>query len=356
MVDRHPQKNRLDNVQVLRAIASVMVVIYHATRIVSDRDPGTALPVWNTGQAGVDIFFVISGLVMALSVDRPGHASWRTFAFRRITRIVPMYWLATSIKLAAVLLAPALLTHASFDWWHVIASYLFIPARNPEGVVYPLLYVGWTLNFEMLFYVLFALALAFRVALLPFLTLSILSLVALGSLRSGDWPAAATLLSPLLLEFLAGVGLGKFASKFMAGEAQLHWGSLLSIAVASALVMLAAPAGTDQSVWRVAWWGLPSVGIVFVAMRARAQPQKIWLDAGNASYVIYLFHGFILSAFGALLSRMADTLPFEISWVVLSVLASCILGVWINRYLEDPLTKRLNASTPKLAPAVTHPS
>src|ERR1700675_3528856 len=92
-------------VQALRAIAALMVVLVHSiylwhTRILHEPDPRY----WMNGAAGVDIFFVISGLVMTLSL--PGMSRFkhkaRVFLWRRITRIVPLYWFATTLK--AVLL------------------------------------------------------------------------------------------------------------------------------------------------------------------------------------------------------------------------------------------------------------
>jgi len=85
-------------IQVLRAIAALMVVVFHTTTMLADRN---ALPVreWVNGASGVDIFFVISGFVMTVSSAplRKSRHPARTFMARRIERIVPMYWLVTTL-------------------------------------------------------------------------------------------------------------------------------------------------------------------------------------------------------------------------------------------------------------------
>src|SRR6185437_16127795 len=83
----------------------------------------------------------------------------RAFLVRRLIRVVPPYWLFTSAMLLATALFSTRIAHPALDGWHVLASYLFVPWKNPYGRFYPVLILGWTLNFEMFFYALFALGL-----------------------------------------------------------------------------------------------------------------------------------------------------------------------------------------------------
>jgi exopolysaccharide production protein ExoZ len=93
---------------------------------------------------------------------------WLVFSHRRVIRIVPMYWLATTVKLVVMVLAGEFVLHARLSPLDTVMSYLFLPTRNSDGNVFPLLGVGWTLNFEMLFYLLFALALSLRASVFKF--------------------------------------------------------------------------------------------------------------------------------------------------------------------------------------------
>jgi peptidoglycan/LPS O-acetylase OafA/YrhL len=81
------------------------------------------------------------------------------FTIKRLIRIVPMYWIATTIKVAALIAAPAVVLHATLDPSRIIMSYFFLPSVTPDGRWEPILGVGWTLVFEMFFYLLFAVAL-----------------------------------------------------------------------------------------------------------------------------------------------------------------------------------------------------
>jgi peptidoglycan/LPS O-acetylase OafA/YrhL len=113
-----PRRNDLPGVQALRAVAALLVVAYHAVEQWTTRVPGYGPgQFWPNGSAGVDIFFVISGLVMTISVQRNAGRAHpaRTFAKDRIIRIVPRYWIVTSLKIAAVMAVPALATRTTLE-------------------------------------------------------------------------------------------------------------------------------------------------------------------------------------------------------------------------------------------------
>ena len=155
-----PQFNRFDGIQVLRLIAALLVVITHITFYNHERLDQN-VNIWSFGAIGVDIFFVISGFIMVATSGiydgKPVY--WKDFVKKRILRIVPMYWIATSIKVLALLSVPAMVLHAELDISRIVMSYFFLPQFNPAGRFEPLLGVGWTLIYEMFFYAFFALAL-----------------------------------------------------------------------------------------------------------------------------------------------------------------------------------------------------
>src|SRR5271168_1999681 len=192
-------------VQALRAAACLLVVIYHARLAAGGAN---TIRSWPNGAAGVDLFFVISGYVMVASstelMARPD--GWRVFLARRLRRIVPLYWLLTAAKLAVTELVPALTPHTRPTWWNVCASLAFIPARDAAGFIRPVLPVGWSLNFELFFYALFAVALALRLSPL-WLTPVLAGVAAAGSFYTPTWPAPLILANGMVLEFAAGVAL-----------------------------------------------------------------------------------------------------------------------------------------------------
>ena len=155
-------------IQALRGFAAALVVVLHATGQPFGMEASKPW-VWMRGHAGVDIFFVISGFVMAISATGQGRPTAGEFLRRRILRIVPLYWIFTLVMLAKILAVkvhPGLgrdVVHLQTPIGYVLASLFFIPYRNSQGDIAPVLAVGWTLSFEMLFYLLFALALKWKV-------------------------------------------------------------------------------------------------------------------------------------------------------------------------------------------------
>ena len=141
------------SIQYLRAVAAISVALYHVLHHWLPHDPHVGVLM-----GGVDIFFVISGFVMwGVTAGREGGS--RSFFSNRLKRIVPLYWIVTTVMLAILLAKPALV-NSRFDVGHVVTSYLFIPRVHPvSGTFYPLLIPGWTLNYEMMFYAIFALIL-----------------------------------------------------------------------------------------------------------------------------------------------------------------------------------------------------
>lgn len=160
-------KQQFTGVQILRFLAAMLVVVMHTTQAISVHITGRGSNYyWEHGSAGVDIFFVISGFVMAMSVRTPYldvqarvSAAW-VFIKRRLLRIAPLYWFYTFLKAALLLALPGLASISSVEPGHLAASLMFIPAMSPWGLIQSTLPVGWTLNFEMLFYGVFVLAIA----------------------------------------------------------------------------------------------------------------------------------------------------------------------------------------------------
>lgn len=280
----------------------------------------------------MDIFFVISGFVMTISskslMEIPG-GMW-TFITRRFERIVPLYWLATTLKIALLLLAPSLAIHALGSAWFVASSYLFLSVFNHSSQD-PVLPVGWTLNYEMLFYVIFAVIIGMKWRLVPVLTVVLGSLSALAvfaHLRGIEFHGY----DPIVLEFLAGVILAKLT---------VNLNPLLcaTIAFSGFAVLLYSPQG-DVSIGRVLIWGLPAVAIVAgaIGLERRIRVPKWVVEIGDASYAIYITHGFVLPVVGLILAHLRIGQEFITLAVVTSgIMGSTILGIVVHRFVDQPM-------------------
>lgn len=150
----------LESIQLLRAIAAWIVVIHHFVQIYGPSSGGWFDQFFlGYGAVGVDVFFVISGFVMYKSTHEKA-VSPGSFISNRLVRIVPAYWLYTCLTAILLFAIPGIIPSTAFEPGFFLKSLFFIPANNPTGIgPFPLVTVGWTLNYEMAFYLVFALAL-----------------------------------------------------------------------------------------------------------------------------------------------------------------------------------------------------
>jgi exopolysaccharide production protein ExoZ len=326
------QRSTYLGLQVLRVMAAVLVLITHSGFYVSER-LAPSFTYWRTGAAGVDLFFVISGFVMVYSSmtlvgDRRG---WLIFSRRRVNRIVPMYWLATTVKLVLMILAGGFVLHARFGLLTTVMSYLFIPTRNSDGNLFPLLGVGWTLNFEMFFYMLFAVALFLRVSVFRFVG-AVLFLLAIGAVfRRDDWPAVSFYLNPIVLDFFFGMLIAKACLR---GEYLPRGAAVLSI-LAGLLLLLVFPV----TIWHTSLGGLAAAMVIggVVGLEAWLTWIPGWLTyLADASYVIYLFHPLVAPAAPALLFKL--NMPYPLLSIALSICSALLAGCLIHKLIEKPVT------------------
>lgn len=347
-------------VQALRFVAALLVVLTHATLYTSER-LDSSVPVWHFGEVGVDVFFVISGFVMMVSTrsligDRNG---WKSFSMRRIIRIVPMYWIATTIKLAVLVAVPAAVLHATLNPATVLLSYGFLPSRNVDGLVQPLLGVGWTLTFEMFFYFVFALALFLRANRL-YLAGIVLTACAVGWLfRGTEWPPAAVYLDPIVLNFLVGMIIGRWALDRSARNCALGLGYVL---VLWAVLYAVQPEDGAGFAYHGFVRSLLVTALVLAVVAldpiitGRIPSPVIFM--GDASYSLYLFHPLVAPIVPATMAAVGLTsVPVSLA---LSVTAAVVAAAFVYRVVERPLTawlrRRMPYASRARAPQATAPA
>ncbi len=250
--------------------------------------------------AGVDIFFVISGFVIV-------HASAKLFAARsgpkmflrrRLQRIIPLYWLMTTLFLAVLIAARSAINGDIGGPAYILASYLFIPWPRPDGVLQPAFGLGWTLNYEMFFYAVFTpfLLLPRKPAVIG-ATLLLAGFAACGAVIGFPSPQLAFWSNPIILEFCAGMMLA-----LLPPGPRLNLPLRLALA-ALALVLLHFAIAAPPA-WRAAVYGAPAVLLVAAATlgapAAMSAGEKLLARLGDASYAMYLAHPFVMRAFTVL--------------------------------------------------------
>ena len=343
------QPSHLSNVQILRGIAAVMVLVYHVGNELTDRGFSVTVPdSLGLGSAGVDLFFVISGFIMvhstAAAFAKPGAPLM--FLTRRLVRLAPLYWIVTTLAVLALAseASPAGVSAATLRWAAASAAFLFYP--RGDGGDFPLYAQGWTLNFEMVFYLGFACALPFRRAVaLPWLSLGFLALAVLGWFVTLPWPLTR-LTDSNIVEFVLGVGLAEVHAR----------GFRLSTPIALALAGLGALAFALTIGSVDAWlpargfvWGPPALAVVASAALVRSHgdgPMRRGLEAlGDASYALYLVHvGFFgLLAFALSRFTVVTAIPVPL-YVGLCVVGAISAAFAVHRLVERPMTRGLNRS------------
>lgn len=327
----------LVSIQYLRAIAVLGVVLFHALQW---RGAG-----FNVGRAGVDLFFVISGVIMwritAGHERRPG-----AFLWARLTRVAPLYWLVTLIMAAVAVRWPAFLPNVHPGLGHLLLSLAFTPHLDPRGLPFPLLPPGWTLNYEAIFYLVFALALFAPRRRQAWIVATVLFLIVAAGLILDD-PVYILGANPLLWEFAAGIAVAVLAET---GAVRGPRGAWALIAVGFAGLAVPATLGLFSELGRPFIWGAPAAVIVCGALaleRAGRVPVWPWLARlGDASYAIYLAH---LPA----QALVAHTLGAANPWLFVptALAASLAAGLACHRWVETPLIAWARASASRLAEA-----
>jgi len=323
---------RYQNIELLRFIAALAVVYFHAVgtlRAVAFPEIGPN-PLTELGAAGVDVFFVISGFVIFLSLTRKNRTPIE-FARDRLIRLVPAYWILTVIHLA-ILASVAILrgTEVPFDFSWTIQSLFFV--SQPLGNNLPLISQGWSLEIEMLFYLLVAVGLIIKnpIANIVFPAVALVSLVGFG------------LLPDLALEFIFGGLLGYLYTRIKLSAPIAIGAGVLGIVLFVAPVVLGA---LDAPRWVT--WGIPSMLVVFSAINLPQLNWKILPTLGAASYPVYLLHMMVINIVSPIISMFGSSTTMFFFALASCLILSQVLGIVFDKLVDKPISRFLKARIKK---------
>ena len=308
------------NLQLLRAFAALNVVLFHAIGTAAGYDYETNLvaTLEGWGANGVDIFFVISGFVI-LFTQLDNKRSVKDFLILRAIRIIPIYWLLTLSVIAIYIVAPFAFREMVISTGWALASFGFL--AKAIGYDCPTICVGWTLEWEMLFYLVFGLSLwlsSWTATLLAICTV----LIGVSFFTSNF----------ILLEFLAGLYIALLYKRYgyrRYGALSLILGVLLLFSSLFDSVKLL----TDN---RVVLWGLPSIFIVYGVISVPQIKSKIGKLLGDASYSIYLIQMLSLPAYYKFLTALNIQMNNDIL-VITCLVATVLGGVAVHLLVEKPM-------------------
>lgn len=323
-------------VQYLRAAAAFAVVLFHISVLSQETWGLDPARVDHVGAAGVDLFFVISGFIMAMIVDRSGAFDGRQFLIRRVARVVPAYWAITLFVFILALAMPSLFRSTEASLGHLLVSLAFLPIDVGSGSTGPLLIVGWTLNYEMFFYALVALTVGlFGDRRLIGTAAVLLGLVATGLATAPGHATAEFYTDPILLEFVFGILIFR---SWRRRRIEAGLGAAAAFLVGLTLLALQWERPLDE--WRAFYWGVPAAAVLYGGLGALRFSSRILALLGDWSYALYLTHVFVVT-FYIRFAISSDYGP-EASWPVhyLIMLAGCVgLAAMFYYCVERPLSR-----------------
>ena len=290
--------------------------------------------------AGVDLFFVISGFIMVYSSEdmfgRSGAP--RTFLLRRIARIVPLYWVLSA---AAIFIMRTPVTTEI-----VIKSFLFIPYLGPSGAMQPLYGVGWTLNFEMFFYLLFAAAILLpREAAGATAAFALLAGIAAGYFLQPSMAILQFWSDPIVVEFAFGIMLAIACRR---GLSLPRWAGAALCVAGAAAIWHSFPQNPPTSRCRWLECGVPAAMIFAgIALQPPLTPRVFrWFAIlGDASYSMYLLHSLVLSGIIRLWSHGLNTYPMRVV-LLCGFLLTVVASIASYHVFEMPAAKALRGLRP----------
>jgi exopolysaccharide production protein ExoZ len=337
-------KGELLSVQRLRGIAVLMVIIVHV------EDVARHLPGWggvhslysrHLGYSAADLFFVISGFIMAyITFSRPFDP--RAWAISRFIRIYPMYVLFSLMVMLLWLHDPRMtMGTGEQSWPRVLISLTGMPQAD-----LPLLFVGWTVEHEVVFYTVVFMTATFLGRNRLTLVMGVLSALAVarwGLQQSTgvviwDWHLA----SPYMIQFTLGVLIHRYWDRLQA----LGWKRPLAMAIlplTAAILYSESGSINEEPMRRVVLFGA-AYSLLLLAVLNREREQRaagcVWLrrDAlvwmGDVSYSIYLTHPFVLGAFGKLFPFVGTSVAAQWSAIALAAVVTLLVGIVTHVLLE----------------------
>lgn len=330
------------SIQVLRGFAALLVVLVHST--LKAQSLGMEARVFEIGHSGVDLFFIISGFIMMMIGARENN--FYLFMSKRIIRVIPLYYIITTMALLVYIYNPSLIK-GNNGVISIINSYLLIPAQGKSF----LLSVGWTLSYEMFFYLVFA-SVVFIKSSLKGIVASLILVILLVVGRNSDNYVAHSFFSPIILEFSIGIFcfyVYNFLQTKISNKKKYTISALLLIVGISCFAVQKDPLFTIFEN-RVIDLAIPMmfVFLSFIFSEAFFKKNKMrniikmFTYIGDSSYSIYLTHLFSLAILAKIFTRLEINNPFVF---LLSCLIASVAGGFICYELIEKNTLKTLGKT-----------
>jgi exopolysaccharide production protein ExoZ len=343
---------KLRSLEVLRAVAVLLVVSYH-TQIVFGAPTDTVFfeGIFSSGFRGVDLFFVLSGFIIAhvhaSDIGRPCRLG--NYVFNRTARIYPAVWIMTVLASGLSAAGFGIQDKAiKLGIWSVTAGVFLLPQAG-DAIVN----VTWSLKYELFFYLMFAtLILNLRVGLALLIGWQAAVLLANICFKFESFGIGGFYLRSVCLEFSIGlacawlIGQRNLVASMQAPAMQ--W-VLLSAGTAAFVGGMLVGGHTRSTDIPCAFGaGAIIIGLVLLEQSARIRVPDVLVLLGSASYAIYLVHYSAISLLAVMLARVHVVAANEAMF--LAAVASCVTaGVAFDQRVDQPVQRLLRE---RLKPAL----
>ena len=326
----------IKGIQILRAFAAIGVVLAH-------------YKLFNikSGGFGVDIFFIISGFIIAYVVD----FSTKDFLKKRIARVVPLYTLATILTAFLAIVKPSWFRNVIVNSEALFKSLFYIPYRMENSG--PILSLGWTLNNEMFFYLVMALCILFvknkKYLSLACGVLILIFFIGFNTFQSDQY-IFTFFAKGLLPEFVFGIILYYLWLYYKDRQTKninvlIHFVGLVSLI----FMIYVDVTGEFKVISRNLWRGIPSFFLTFSFLMLEKYFKKDTIlnkflnSLGSASYVMYLFHPYIIFGLKRIVYPVVfkdnTTLLVEIIKFIIMLIVLCVVSIFLYNYVDKPMSK-----------------
>lgn len=341
------------SVQYLRAFAAILVVYCHAIDRVGDSRQSNFYFLNNFGAIGVDVFFVLSGFIISIIGENisGGGESFLNFLKKRFIRINLIYYFITFIIICQIVL-----TNKLFNYNSLVKSITILPIFDfGKQFVSPILFIGWTLSFEWLFYVIYSILIGFSVLRRDVVLVCFLILLCiLGLLFQFDNAHWIFITNPMVLEFAVGILIARIykSSSIKLSKIVVYSVFFISIMMFMFLIFKGYSSISEADFilkgigsWkRFFLWGIPSAmlvfGLIFIEKNNTDKfiKSKILLVLGDASYSIYLTHQLFLLIYLSVNKRIEilQNLNADVNIILLTFLA-VVIGYFFHKFFEIPM-------------------
>ncbi len=312
-------QNKIEIIQVLRFFAAFSVMMVH-------------LPIIGFGIWGVDIFFVISGFIMMYVTEN----NQKNFLIKRIIRIVPLYWILTLGVFSIAIFYPDLLNNTTANFEHLIKSLFFIPFDKNGSGHFPILFLGWTLNFEIIFYILFSISLIFsKKNKLILSSVFIVLFLLFNSFLSDKYFISASYFDFIFFEFIFGMAAFVIWKKFKDKIPLNLFNHLIFLLFLFLTTFILNYFYTIRSIS----YGVPAfiLLIYFLFFLNDKRFPKIFVTLGDASYCIYLLHPYIVQSFYKIFEIGKHGLIIESFFTMIIAILVCLISILIYKLIELPI-------------------